>query len=134
ADSRAAELEQQKKQAYELALWRAAQVAQKAGYPAMQIEKENNDASVLVRSEPDFSPAPTPFWYYYGTGPIYRPYPVHGYTYGYTGFTRQAVATITAQLRVRLLHTLSKDDIDTKATETQLAIRYAKTTYPATVD
>src|SRR5882724_4095693 len=102
---RAAELAQQKQQAYELALWRAAQVAQKAGYPAMQVEKQSNDADVEVRSEPDFSPAPTPFTSYYGVGPYYRPYPVYGYPYpnSYTGYSRRAAAIITAQLRVRLL-------------------------------
>src|SRR5258708_6288206 len=43
---RAAELAQQKQQAYELALWRAAQVAQKAGYPAMPGEEESNSAHI----------------------------------------------------------------------------------------
>jgi len=59
---RAAELAQQKQQAYELALWRAAQLAEKAGYPAMQVENQSNDANVELRSEPDFSPAPTPLY------------------------------------------------------------------------
>ena len=131
---RAAELAQQKQQAYELALWRAAQLAEKAGYPAMQVENQSNDANVELRSEPDFSPAPTPLYYNYGTGPYYRPYPVYGYPWGYTGYTRRASAIITAQLRVRLLHDVTKDAIDTKTTETQLASRYAKTTYPPTTD
>src|SRR5262245_20972095 len=131
---RTAELAQQKQQAYELALWRAAQLAEKAGYPAMQVENQSNDANVVLRSEPDFGPAPTPLYYNYGLGPYYRPYPVYGYPWGYTGYTRQAAAVITAQLRVRLLHDVTKDAIDTKATETQLASRYAKTTYPPTAE
>ena len=40
---------------------------------------------------------------------------------------------ITAQLRVRMLHAMAADAIDSKATEMQLAERYGKTTYPATV-
>src|SRR5260221_5950709 len=41
---RAAELAQQKQQAYELALWRAAQLAQKAGEPPLQGEEHRNEA------------------------------------------------------------------------------------------
>ena len=134
AAGRDAEIAQQKQQAYELALWRAAQLAQKGGFPALQIENQSNDANVEVRSDPDFGPAPTPFYYNYGTGPYYRPYPVYGYPWGYTGYTRRAAAIITVQLRVRLQHDVTKDGIDTKATETQLASRYAKTTYPPTAD
>ena len=128
-----AELAQQKQQAYELALWRAAQLAQKAGFPAFQVENQSRDATVTVRAEPDFVPPATPFWHYYGPGPFYRPYPVYGYPYGHTSYTERAVAMITAQLRVRMLHAMAADAIDSKATEMQLAERYGKTTYPATV-
>ena len=133
AAGREAELAQQKQQAYELALWRAAQLAQKNGFPALQIENQSRDADVVVRAEPDFVPPPTPFWHYYGPGPFYRPSPVYGYPYGHTSYTDRAVAMITAQLRVRMLPAMGPDAIDAKATETQLAARYGKTTYPATV-
>ena len=133
AAGREAELAQQKRQAYELALWRAAQLAQKDGFPAFKIENQSNDADVVVRSEPDYVPPPTPFSHYYGPGPLYRPYPVYGYPYGYTSYTARAVATITAQLTVRMLGAMADGAIDAKATETQLASRYGKTTYPATV-
>ena len=128
-----AELAQQKQQAYELALWRAAQLAQKAGFPAFQIENQSRDANVVIRAEPDFVPPSTPFGHYYGPGPFYRPFPVYGYPYGHTSYTERAVAIITAQLRVRMLHAMEADAIDSKATETQLASRYGKATYPATV-
>src|SRR5437773_3638353 len=57
---RAAELAQQKQQAYELALWRAAQLAGKGGYPARQVENPSNDAHVELRRDPDLGPGPTP--------------------------------------------------------------------------
>jgi len=44
---RTAELAQQKQQAYELALWRAAQLAEKAGYPAMQVETVDPGTAIL---------------------------------------------------------------------------------------
>ena len=128
----APDLADQKQQAYELALWRAAQVAQQGGFPAFRIENESRDASVVVRTEPEYVPPPTPFWHYYGAGPFYRPYPVYGYPYGFTSYSARAVATITAQLRVRMLTAMADEAIDSKATEIQLASRYAKATYPAT--
>ena len=133
AGTEAPELSDQKQQAYELAMWRAAQLAQRAGFPAFKIENESRDASVVVRTEPDYVPPPTPFWRFYGPGPFYRPYPVYGYPYGYTSYSTRAVATITAQLRVRLLTAMANEAIDSKATESQLASRYAKATYPATI-
>jgi hypothetical protein len=136
AAGRDAEIAQQKQQAYELALWRAAQLAQKGGFPALQIENHRNDANIFIRSEPDYVAAPTPLSAYYEAGPLYRPYPISGFSYGfphgYTSYTRHAVATITVQLRVRMLQAMADGAIDSKATEAQLASRYAKATYPST--
>jgi hypothetical protein len=136
APGREAELAQHKQQAYELALWRAAQLAQKGGFPAMQIENQSNDTNVVVRSEPAYTPPPTPISYFYGPGPLYRPYPIsgfsYGFPYGYTSYNRYAEATITAQLRVRMLNAMADGAIDAKATEAQLASRYGKATYPST--
>ena len=142
--ARDAELADQKNKAYELALWRAAQLAEKAGYPAFAIENESRDADVTVRTQPTFSQPYDPLWNYYDNGPPYQQSPFYGSypsqsgtgyyhqgTNSYNAYAASAVATITAQLRVHLLKEAATGSLDSKATATQLAARYGSATYPA---
>jgi hypothetical protein len=142
--ARDSQLADQKNKAYELALWRAAQLAEKAGYPAFTVENESRDADVTVRTQPSFSQPYDPLWAYYGNGPAYQQSPFYGsYPYrtgssyyhqgtnSYNAYDAQAVATITAQVRVRLLKEAAAGSLDSKATATQLAERYGSATYPA---
>jgi hypothetical protein len=141
---RDAALADQKGKAYDLAVWRAAQLADKAGYPAFVVENESRDADVTVRTQPVFPNTYNPLWNYYNNGPVYQTSPFYGnpayqsgsgyYHYGrdsYNSYGQQAVATITAQIRVRLVKEATSGSLDSKATETQLAARYGSATYPA---
>jgi hypothetical protein len=141
--ARDASLAEEKSKAYDLALWRAAQLAEKGGYPAFRVESESRDASVTVRKQPTFPYGYDPLWAYYGSGPVYQTSPFYGnppyqtgsnYShYGqnsYNSYASQAVATITADIKVRLLKETTPGSLDSKATESQLAARYGSATYP----
>jgi len=97
----------------------------------MQVEKQSNDADVGFAASPT-QPGATPFTSYYGRGAVLSPYPVYGYPYpnSYTGYSAAGRRRSSRAASVRLLHDVNEDAIDTKTTETQLASRYAKTTYP----
>lgn len=128
---RSREVEVQKEQARDLALWRAAQLAQRAGYAALRIDSDNRDADVTIRreSDPFDRPYPYPYPYLYGRGewPFYSPYYGPGYGYGYR---TEATARITSTLRVTFLRQPTDDSLDAAATVKDLSARYASATYP----
>lgn len=60
--------------AYDLALWRAAELALEAGYPALTVAERNNDSRVEVFGDPYYDP-----FVYPGYPFLYPPYPFFHY-------------------------------------------------------
>lgn len=119
----------EKQRVYELALWRAAQLAQEKNYPAFEVQHENRDVDVTVRHDPVYYPPPLFF------GPCrwdcdwpfgYWPYP---YDYGYR---TRAAGRIAVQLTVKMLPKATPDSFDTAATVERLRKAYASATFALT--
>ena len=119
----------EKQRVYDLALWRAAQLAQEQKFPAFLVQHESRDVDVTVRHDPVYYPPPPLFF-----GPCrwdcgwpgYWPYP-----YDYTYRTR-AAGTITVNLTVKMLATATADSLDTAATIDHLRKAYASATFSMT--
>jgi hypothetical protein len=99
---------------HDLALWRAAQIADERGMEALKIEKETRDTDINVSRQVVARPAP-----------FYRPYHwgPYGYRYGYYGYpgwfyddpyyyrtVRRAAGRVTTTLTVQLLKTRDPND------------------------
>lgn len=100
----------------DLALWRAAQIADERGMAAMKIEKENSDTDVQVTRQ--YVARPYPFAYggyccgyahrhygYYGGGPWW----FNDYPYYYQP-VRRAAGRVTTTLTVQLFKVRNLDD------------------------
>jgi hypothetical protein len=105
-DSRTkAELEK----AHDLALWRAAQIAQERGKAGLKIDTENRDSDVEVQRRSYYRPSPfyDPFW-----DPYDDPFwPRHGYyrrpfLYQDWPYSYQQVRTASARAEIKLTVTL----------------------------
>jgi len=119
----------EKQRVYELALWRAAQLAQEKNYPAFEVQHENRDVDVTVQHDPVYYPPPLFFgpcrWdcgWPYG----YWPYP---YDYGYR---TRAAGRIAVQLTVKMLPQATSNSFDTAATIERLRKAYASATFALT--
>lgn len=99
----------------DLALWRAAQIADERGMAAMKIEKESSDTDVNVRR--DYVARPYPFAYggfccgyrhgyygYYGSPWWFNDYPY------YYAPVRRAAGRVTTTLTVQLFKVRNLDD------------------------
>jgi hypothetical protein len=149
-DRKIAALTDQKQRAYDLALWRAAQIALAGGYGALRIEQEHRDANVTVRRET--VPVATGAYGSYGPGDMlypgwaYNPHYYHGHHgfYGHHGFgtpfwfysdpfayeTRLSVsARINASLVAAFAKAPGPESLDAGATAQRLAKQYAGATY-----
>jgi hypothetical protein len=122
----------EKQRVYDLALWRAAQLAQEKGFPAFAVQHESRDVDVTVRHDPVYYPPPPLFF-----GPCrwdcgwpgYWPY--YPYDYGY-GYRTRAAGRITVNLTVKMLAEAMPDSLDTAATIEQLRKAYASATFAMT--
>jgi hypothetical protein len=120
----------EKQRVYDLALWRAAQLAQEKGFPAFAVQHESRDVDVTVRHDPVYYPPPPLFF-----GPCrwdcgwpgYWPY----YPYDYSYRTR-AAGRITVNLTVKMLAEATADSLDTAATIERLRKAYASATFAMT--
>jgi hypothetical protein len=99
--------------AHDLALWRAAQLAQERGKAGLKIDNEKRDSDVEVQRRSYYRPSPfyDPFWDPYDDPfwPRYRRPFFHGYGYGYGGdwpYSYQQVRTATARAEITLTVTL----------------------------
>ncbi len=131
---RSADVEVEKQRARDLALWRAAQLAQQAGYPALRIQSDSRDADVTLRHDPDpfYDPWGHPYLF---PGRGYRPYyPYYGYGPGvfHSAYRTDASARVTSKLVVEFLRQPSDDSLDAAATVRDLSAKYAAATYPGT--
>jgi hypothetical protein len=99
----------------DLALWRAAQIANERGMAAMKIEKESSDTDVNVRR--DYVQRPYPFAYggfccgyrRYGYGYYGSPWWFNDYPYYYAPVKR-AAGRVTTTLTVQLFKIRNVDD------------------------
>lgn len=99
----------------DLALWRAAQIAEERGMAALKVEKETRDTDINVTRQ--LVARPAPFWRPYHWGPYGHRYYGH---YGYPGWfyddpfyyqpVRRAAGRVTTTLTVQLLKTRDPDD------------------------
>jgi hypothetical protein len=92
--------------AHDLALWRAAQIAQERGKAGLKIESEDRDSDIEVQRRSYYRPSPfyDPFWDPYDDPfwPRYRrPFWHDDWPYSY-----QQVRTATARAEIRLTVTL----------------------------
>lgn len=122
----------EKQRVYELALWRASQLAKEKGYPAFLVQQESRDVDVTVRRDPVY-PAYPPVPYFYGHcrwrcgwpyGYGYGPY---GYGYGY--YRTRAAGRISVDLTVKMLPVRTADAFDTAATEERLRKAHGSATF-----
>lgn len=121
----------EKEKVHDLALLRAARIAQERGIGNIRIVSEKTDSDVDVRSYPRCRPAP--FWGYpaYGYGYGYRPY------YGWPGdyycsenrtASGRAISVLTVDLLAQPDPTAPM--LSTAETITRLEKTYAGVTYP----
>lgn len=112
-------LEAQKQRVYELALWRAAQVAESKGYPAFRVAQESRDVDVTVtRRQAVPPPLFGSFWWRRHYWP-HRPYGYWPYDYDYDwpAYSRtDAAGRITVTLTVDMLAAMQSDALETATT------------------
>jgi hypothetical protein len=121
----------EKQRVYELALWRASQLAKEKGYPAFLVQQESRDVDVTVQRDPVYPAYPGPYFFGgycrwrcgwpYGYG--YWPY-----DYGYYYRTR-AAGRISVDLTVKMLPARTPDSFDTAATEERLRKTHGSATF-----
>lgn len=136
--TREEDIEEEKARAYDLALWRAAQIAQERGYVAFIVEESSRDADVSVEYHRYGAYGDAWFnQFAYGHYPYpyrnmgYYPYfPYHPHAYN-----RYQRPEASMMVRVKLLVREASPDepgaFDTTATATRLAATYADATWPA---
>jgi hypothetical protein len=92
--------------AHDLALWRAAQIAEERGKAGIKIENEKRDSDVEVQNHSYYRPSPfyDPFWDPYDD-PFYPGYHRRAFFYGYGGgfpYSYQQVRNATARAEITL--------------------------------
>jgi hypothetical protein len=107
--------------AYDMALWRAAELALAHGYPAFRVAGRNNDVQVDVRHEAYFDPFPR-FGHHHRYGRFPHGYPRYYPSYAYLA----AGVTLAVEFRRRG----AGDTFDARATRARLRAQYARATAP----
>jgi len=141
--SREADTEREKGRAYDLALWRAAQIANERGYDGFVVEEWERDADVSIRYDRAYPYSygagaywsrwqygyPATLWPYRYYGP--DPYLLHP-AYPYGGVDR-STASISITVRLTVREALPEDEnvFESAATAARLASEYANAIYPA---
>jgi hypothetical protein len=137
--TREEEIEAEKLRAYDLALWRAAQIAQERGYATFIVEESSRDADVEIDDgyygnrygyawHNHFG---NPYGRYPYGNPGYYPYfAYHPYAFGH--YERpQASMQVHVWLAIREAAPDEAGALDTAATAARLAAAYANATWPA---
>jgi hypothetical protein len=126
----------EKQRVYDLALWRAAQLALEKGYPDFQVQQESRDLDVTVPTAPlAYAPAPLfiggcrwdcdwpfGFWPY----SYYDPYYADQYSRART------IGRITVNLTVKMLSKPAEGAVDAAVTEARLRKAYASASFSMT--
>jgi hypothetical protein len=126
-------LDTERQRVYDLALWRAAQLAVEKGYPAFKVEQESRDVNVAVNTyypppAPLFGPFGSWYWPYgYGNWPGY-----YGYDPYYYGYRSRAAGRITVNLIVAMLQQPTDGSLDAVATVERLRKAYGSATFQYT--
>jgi len=128
-DARSHGLEGEKQRAYDMALWRAAQLAQDTGHPAFKVQQESRDVDVAVRREPVYPAYPPPPYYYgrHRDWPYYWPYPYYG---GYDRYRTRVSGHVVVDLTVKMLAKMTEGAFDSAATAERLKKVYSAASYP----
>ncbi len=137
-------LADQKQRAYDLALWRAAQIALERGYGAMTVEQDHRDADVTVRRQ-SVPVAAGAYGPYGPGGGLYPGWPYDSpYYYTRPGFATpfwfyndpfayETRLSVSGRIKASLLVTFAKlpgpGSLDAAATAQRLAKQYAGATY-----
>jgi len=134
-DDRETAIEAAKQRSYDLALWRAAQLAVEKNYAALKVEQDHRDADIDVttRSYRSYPPLMGFGWYGYQ-----RPWFPYHYGYGaYPWYIDDAYvsrpsasARVSVRLIVKFEDKVGEDNLDAAATIEQMRQRYAATTFP----
>ncbi|MCP4316533.1 MAG: hypothetical protein GY789_11090 [Hyphomicrobiales bacterium] len=114
-----------KAQTYDLALWRAAQVAIDNGYEGFDIDREDDEIEVTVRQ--GYYPYYRPF--YYGPGRYYgHPSPYAGF-YDYPSYGRYRDTSLRAvtTLAVSMKSSAADSEFDAAATAARMALKFPGT-------
>jgi len=123
-------LEGEKQRVYEMALWRAAQLAQEKNYPAFEVQHESRDVDVTVRHEPVYY-APPPLFFGGCHWDCDWPFGYWPYPYDYT-YRTSAAGQIIVKLTVKMLPQATATSFDTAATNERLRKAYASATFALT--
>jgi len=124
----------EKQRVYDLALWRAAQLALEKGYPDFQVQKESRDVNVTVPTVPGYAYAPAPLFlghcrwdcdWPFGLWPYsyYDPYYAEQYSRSHT------VGRITVNLTVKMLSNPADGTLDAAETEVRLRKAYESASF-----
>ena len=118
----------EKQRVYELALWRASQLAKENDYPAFLVQQDNRHVDVTVRRDPVYPPFP----YYWGSCRWHCGWPYgYGYWpyYGGYGYQTRAAGRISVDLTVKMLQAPTPESFATAATEERLRTTYGSATF-----
>jgi hypothetical protein len=135
--SRAVQIEAQEQQAYDLALWRAAEMALAAGFDRLVVSDRKAQLQPITPYQP---PAPGvygpggmiyPQWIYnpgvsYYGAPGIGPYWMYDDPFAEAG---QGQAQLSAQMQVTFVHGAAAGSLDAAATVRRLAAQYANARY-----
>jgi hypothetical protein len=108
-------------QAYDLALWRAAQIAKERGHPSFAVIQERRDVDSNTTVERSYG-----FPYPYGYRRPWGPWPY----YGYDDYSVRSWSRATVTLVVDLTPAAGADTFDTAVTEERLRHRYLGEKWP----
>jgi hypothetical protein len=125
ADRRQTELLAQKQRAFDLALWRAAQLALADGFAYLTVERDRRDADVTTREERSPSVFAMPGVY----GPCCSLAPYWFYSDPYGDVRLFVSGRVSADLAVAYARTPATGAVDSAATARRLAAQYGGQTY-----
>jgi hypothetical protein len=133
-------LNEQKQRAYDLALWRAAQIALERGYAALSIEQDHRDADVVFKRQ--IVPAAGGVYGLYGPGGMWgygppyccpRPGFASPFWFYNDPFAYETRLSVSGRIDVRLVVLFSKaarpGSLDAATTAQRLSKQYAGATY-----
>jgi hypothetical protein len=122
----------EKQRVYDLALWRAAQLAQERGFPAFQVQHESRDVDVTVRRDPLYPAYPPPLFWGRRCWDCDWPFGYWPYYYDYPTYRTRATGRITVNLTVKMLAEATADSLDTAATVERLRKAYGSASFSMT--
>src|SRR5215813_2858393 len=122
----------EKQRVYDLALWRAAQLAQERAFPAFLVQHESRDVDVSVRRDVVYPASPPPLFFGPCRWDCGWPYGYWPYGYGYPTYRTSAAGIITVNLTVKMLAKATGDSFDTGTTIERLRKAYASATFTLT--